>query len=73
MNHVTNIAIVFFVFLFTYTYADLISINSLQIHETNLLKITLIVAFAVSFTIISVAFNLPPLPILMIFERMTSP
>ena len=58
MNHVTNIAIVFFVFLFTYTYADLISINSLQIHETNLLKITLIIAFAIQWIAFIPAFLL---------------
>ena len=58
MNHVTNIAIVFFVFLFTYTYADLISINSLQILETNLLKITLIIAFAIQWIAFISAFLL---------------
>ena len=47
MKHLTNLAIVLVVLLFTKTYADLISFNSLVLDEWNLMLRILLIAFTI--------------------------
>ena len=47
MKHLINMAIAAAVFIFTKTYAELISFNSIQVSGTNLLEQILIIAFVI--------------------------
>ena len=47
MKHLTNLAIVLVVLLFTKTYSDLISFNSLVLDEWNLMLRILLIAFTI--------------------------
>ena len=58
MKHLINLAIAAGVFIFTKTYAELISFNSIQISETNLLEQTLVIAFAIQWIAFVPAFIL---------------
>jgi steroid 5-alpha reductase family enzyme len=58
MKHLINLAIAAGVFIFTKTYAELISFNSIQISGINLLEQTLIIAFAIQWVAFVPAFIL---------------
>ena len=56
MKHLTNLAIVLVVLLFTKTYADLISFNSLVLDEWNLMLRILLIAFTIQWVAFIPAF-----------------
>ena len=56
MKHLTNLAIVLVVLLFTKTYADLISFNSLILNEWNLMLRVLLIAFTIQWVAFIPAF-----------------
>ena len=56
MKHLTNLAIVLVVLLFTKTYADLISFNSLVLNEWNLMLRILLIAFTIQWVAFIPAF-----------------
>ena len=56
MKHLTNLAIVLVVLLFTKTYADLISFNSLVLNEWNLMLRVLLIAFTIQWVAFIPAF-----------------
>ena len=58
MKHLINLGIAAGVFIFTKTYADLISFNSIEISGTNLLEKILIIAFVIQWVAYIPAFFL---------------
>ena len=58
MKHLINMAIAAAVFIFTKTYAELISFNSIQVSGTNLLEQILIIAFVIQWIAFIPAFLL---------------